>query len=641
MATKYNIVPNSKEIEDGYHSTSRRDDSGPCNALQAWYLFLLHPAASIIFVAYMLQLIDGHHFQTGSPSSTFQIESPLYQTQINGLVSLALVMIRLLASACTALLAWRMIFVLLEKQGMTLAELTRMNNYRIPILPRLKKRSQLLWSAWAILLAFFLWPPNFAAPLANSSLAWNPSAKISGSSTLINMPTWRNSSDFWNVRAPEWRMSSLLNAAIMTGTDPGYAFNSSTLPLRRYFQPPENMTNSSLISTTLPYAEFQVIWHDDGEDDLQDQLNNNTFTDFVNPFPGTYTLSRSSGSVILVRDNPYNPNNAYDPNAPYDPDNPYDPNEPYDSDHPYDPDHPDDPDVLPNTPQQAKVFTRERLIAVRVSTYENGTRLENGSFTNADTPCPSISPYFGDLPGLKQFKFYYDVGGVMNDTSFMGADCYLIGNLTTKAGLYAATDCDVLPAGPLAMSATCPLRTDSPNIQEDWIAPVAFEMLSEIMKDTGMADYAQPYMANNLDAYTTGMLTLAYHAAWSSVMNTLGKDNETASFRRAELTVQAGVSRGKLYAWLAMNLSLLVAAVLMYVALSFSSVKAIRDTTLAPLMADFSTITNSQRGDGLRDAAALSEKDHKLPRIRLCGDGTYNFADEIGIQAQDEKNDAV
>lgn len=258
MATKYNIIPTSKEVENEYHSASRRDDSGLWNSIQAWYLFVLHPAASIFFVAYMFQWIDGHHFQTGSPSSIFQIKSPLYQTQINGLVSLALVMIRLLASACTALLVWRMIFVLLEKAGMTLAELTRMNNHRIPILPRLKTGSQLLWSGWAILLAFFLWPPNFAAPLANASLAWTLSAKISGSSTSITMPTWRNPSDFWSVCAPEWRMNSVLNAAIMTGTDPGYAFNSSSLPLRRYFRPPVNMTKSSRISTTLPYADFQV-----------------------------------------------------------------------------------------------------------------------------------------------------------------------------------------------------------------------------------------------------------------------------------------------------------------------------------------------------------------------------------------------
>lgn len=599
MATKYDIVPPSQDVDDEYHDVSRRDDSGPWNSLQAWYLFLLHPAASIVFVAYMIQWIDGHHFHTGSPSSIFQTDFPLYQTQINGLVSLALVMIRLLASACTALLVWRMIFVLLEKQGMTLAELTRMNNHRIPILPRFKTRSQFLWSGWAILLAFFLWPPNFAAPLANASLAWTPSTRISSSSTSIIMPTWGNSSDFWNVRAPEWRMSSVLNAAIMTVTNPAYAFNSSDLPLRRYFRPPVKITNSSRVSITLPHVEFQINWHD-GEDDFSDRLGNSTFTDFVRPLPGTYALSRSDGSVILVRDDPYDP---------------------------------DDPDDEPTTPQQAKVWGLERLVAVKVSHYENGTRLGDGSLTNADTPCPNISPYFGDLPGPAQTKVKYEGDGGTNETLFMGADCYQVGTVTAKAGLYAATDCNVLPAGSLAMSATCSLMTkDSTNFTEDWIAPVAFEMVSEIMKDTGMLNYTQLYMFNDLEAYTTAMLKLAYHAAWSSVMDTLGTDNETASLRMAEPMVQAGVSRGKLYAWLAMNMSLLVAAVLMYVGLSFSSVKAIRDITLAPLMADFSAVTNSERGSGLRDAATLSKKDRKLPRIKLSADGTYNFVDEIGMK---------
>ncbi|MDI1492666.1 MAG: hypothetical protein OHK93_005917 [Ramalina farinacea] len=594
MATKYNIVPTSREVESEDHSISRPDDSGLWNALQAWYVFVLHVASSIVFVACMLRWIDGHHFQTGSPSSIFQTDIPFYQTQINGLVSLALVIIRLLASACTALLVWRMILVLLEKQGLTLAELTRMNNYRLPILPRF---DSILWSGWAILLAFFLWPPNFAAPLANSSLAWTPAAKIFGSSTSITMPTWHNATDFGQVNYPEWRMRSLLNAAIMTGTDPGYAFNSPDLPLRRYFRPPVNMTDSSRISTTLPLAEFQIKWHDEGEDDLSDRLSNSTFTDFTAPFPGTYTASRRDGSVILVRDDPY------------------------------------DPDDEPNTPQGAEVFTSARSVAVRVSHYENGTRLEDGSLANADTPCPNISPWFGQLPGPAQAKVSFTLGG---EGQFMGADCYQIGTVTATAGIYAATDCEILSAGSLAKSATCFLAQNASTIKEDWIAPVAFEMMSEIMKDTVMLNYTQQYMAEGLDAYTSGMVTLAYHAAWSSVMDTLGADNETASIRVAEPMVQAGVSRGKLYVWLAMNLSLLVAAVLMYVALSFSSVKAIRDITLTPLMADFSAITNCRRGIGLRDAATLSRKDRKLPRIKLTADGTYNFVDEIGFQTRHE-----
>ena len=305
MATKYNIVPISKEDESEDHSASRRDDSGLWNSLQAWYLFALHPAASIAFVACMLGVIDGRCFQTGFPSSLFQTDSLLYQTQISGLVSLALVLIRLLACACTALLFWRTIFVLLETAGITLAELTRMNNYRIPILPRLKTRSQFLWSAWAIVLVLFLWPPNFAAPLANSSLAWTPSAKISGSSTSIVMRALNNASDLEPVGAGDWRMTSMLNAAVLTGTDPGYAFNTMTdLPLRRYFHPSVNITNSSRISTVLPYAKFQIKWHDALEDELLARLGNSTFTDFVDPVPGEYSLSRLNGSVMLVSEEP-------------------------------------------------------------------------------------------------------------------------------------------------------------------------------------------------------------------------------------------------------------------------------------------------------------------------------------------------
>ena len=595
MATKYDIVPSSKEIENEDRSASRRDDLGLWNSIHAWYLFALHPAASIGFVACMLRGINGQHFQTGSPSSAFQTDTPLYQTQINGIVSLALVGIRLLASACTALLVWRMIFVLLDKEGITLAELTRMNNYRIPILPRLKTRSQLLWSSWAVMLVLFLWPPNFAAPLANSSLSWTPSAKISGSSTSIIMPSLGNASDLEPVGSQDWRMTSLINAAVMTGMDPGYAFNNiEDHPLRRYFHPSVNITNSSRISANLPYAKFQVKWKDAPDAFLQKRLPNSLFTDFVDPSPGANTLSRFDGSVILVREDPYEPNSPFD------------------------------------APNESNVFMGSRLVAVQVSTHHDTFDL-NGSYTDADLACTSISPYLGTLPGPAQFPL------IQNSTPQSGyTDCYQIGAVTVTAGTYAATDCEILSAGSFAKIATSVISQDAINIQADWIAPVAFEMMSEIMKESLLLNYTQQYIANDLDTYTTGMLTLAYHAAWSYVMESLGATNETASLRMAAPMVQAGVGKGKLYVWLAMNLSLLVAAILMYVALSFSSVKAIRDITLTPLMADFSAVTSSEWGSGLRDAVTLSKEDHKLPRMKLCGDGTYNFVDEIGTQTHHE-----
>ena len=84
---------------------------------------------SLLFVI-ITQWVNDHDFKPGSPPSLFT--SDLYQTQVTGLISLALVITRLLAGLCSALLVWRTIFILPDRREMTLTELVRLGNYRIP-----------------------------------------------------------------------------------------------------------------------------------------------------------------------------------------------------------------------------------------------------------------------------------------------------------------------------------------------------------------------------------------------------------------------------------------------------------------------------------------------------------------------------
>jgi hypothetical protein len=65
----------------------------------------------------------------------------LYQAQVTGLVSLALVVLRLVSGSCSVLLAWRVVCVLLEKRGLTLTELTLTINWKLPLLFCFGRRS--------------------------------------------------------------------------------------------------------------------------------------------------------------------------------------------------------------------------------------------------------------------------------------------------------------------------------------------------------------------------------------------------------------------------------------------------------------------------------------------------------------------
>ncbi|KAH7153853.1 hypothetical protein DER46DRAFT_687395 [Fusarium sp. MPI-SDFR-AT-0072] len=160
----------------------RPDDRGLWNACKAWYLFLIHIGLAVAIMVLVIH-IDGRPFKIGSGSTVFTFHSRLYQAQVTGLLSLALVTLRLVAGTGSALLAWRIIFILLEKRGVTLVELTRLLSLRVLILPAVKTETSLRWSVWATAVIILMWLHSFAAPLSSSSLSWIPGI------TLFNKET--------------------------------------------------------------------------------------------------------------------------------------------------------------------------------------------------------------------------------------------------------------------------------------------------------------------------------------------------------------------------------------------------------------------------------------------------------------------
>src|ERR1035438_6115463 len=101
------------------HQCIRRDDDGAIwNKVCAWWLLPVHSLAVIILTSLMLYVVNGPSFLLDSSSSFDHPRIMLYQSDITALVSLALVILRLLAAAWFSLTAWRKMFIILEKRGM-------------------------------------------------------------------------------------------------------------------------------------------------------------------------------------------------------------------------------------------------------------------------------------------------------------------------------------------------------------------------------------------------------------------------------------------------------------------------------------------------------------------------------------------
>ena len=204
-------------------------------------------------------------------------------------------------------------------------------------------------------------------------------------------------------------------------------------------------------------------------------------------------------------------------------------------------DQPFDSSKVELPPSNPEVIRVTRLVAVKLDVLEmGGTR--DGKTIDKDTPCPNTSDSFGLLPAVAQYQLPLYLGG-----NLASHDCYILAEATITGGNYTGTECHVSSmSGARGNYATCNVQPDDSEVQKDWMSSLALEFTSEVLKCTVMQNYSQPWASHNLTEYTTGMLTLGYHAAWSGLVNTIGRAREPISFRPIESVVRVEIDMNKL-----------------------------------------------------------------------------------------------
>ncbi|EYB21853.1 hypothetical protein SNK05_007627 [Fusarium graminearum] len=509
-------------------------------------------------------------FKAGTDYSIFTFHFPLHQTQVTGLLSLALVVIRLIAGAGSTLLVWRIIFILLEHRGITFLELTRTLSLRIPILPAIKAEISLFWSLWATIALALMWPHGFAAPLASSSLSWNPDTILRNDNQTASIERIGDLTQWAAILHPDMRATTVINAAALTANDPKYAFKPDTIPLRRYFNPNEKIPTNSSINLRVPYLATSIRWINATDNERSQHAGNADYSDVSHPLQ-----SRAIGATSIIMDEKWNPRSQ----------------------------------IL----KQSSILKTTKLVAVRLSMVPSEEELKKGRLPSDKNECPTVTAEFGKLPPVVQKKVpvMYGKGQIRT------YDCYILAEVEMTAGIYEGQDCGVVSSDSTSQSyANCSVKRDDEAIKEDWLHSLSLDFTSEVLKYTVWQNFAQPWITPDLNTYVNGMLTLGYHASWSTLMRRLGNYTEPISFRASEDAVSLSVDKQKIYIWLSMNATLTLAALIVYVASMKANTKTVRDTTLAPLTIDLSDILHKPEASGLCTAVSLNDKDHKLPRLR-------------------------
>jgi hypothetical protein len=543
----------------------------------------------------MLKALQGQHFLiSGSEnrdyaSSTFRI----YQSDVNTLLSLALVLIRTLAGCWLTLTGWRMAFISLECNGATLRETNRMTNYRIPPFKpwariRWNKDSSQVLAATLWMIFLLALPAQFVAPLLTGAINWIPGTDFVRSPFQVSITTpssasyqWANHNEYQNNRFYEVLSASGL-ASIASPT----SFNKSTgsayrAPSRRLIPSLLGAAlNSTLANVTVPYFQIHSLAWITSADQVKNNIGhleqiissseapalNYSSELSYNPF----SFGTDKGRLVLVNDVPWVP-------APYD----------------------EDTGEWIYPPPTIKTAVQWVIVAMQF-----------------DQTCASgWSPAFGPTPNLYMYSSPI-VGG-----------CYIFARMNYTAGVMTCKECRIVLDGVVEAVNTADDPLSMPPIP-DPLVENAVSMIPEVLFFMKVSNSSQAPSWQNLDGYTRGMISVAYQASWNSLTNGWQASPMAVTEISTPYSILvAQITTWRVLTWFGSNAFLTISGLLLAVLQRKCQNKTIRNPALAALMLDTSALL-SQDTTGLCNAVTLRKRDGPLRlRIKLSnGNVLYKHA---------------
>jgi hypothetical protein len=282
----------SQSLEISGHQCARRhDDRAIWNKLCAWWLLPVHSFAVSIVTFLMLYVVNGRNFLVDSSGNYGSFDHPdimLYQSDITTLVSFTLVVVRLLEASWFSLAAWRIAFILLEKNGMRWKDVQRILGTGMPNTPfdvnphkgtiRLSKSGKRLSIIAWVIFSLAL-PAQLVAPLAAGSLSWKPVTVTSSSGSKFVITTAGQSKwwDYFNSQQP-YRLYTVYRAAALASIFPVSSFNRSAPPVfRRQIPSIRGLPpNSTLASVVVPHFDIHSLQWLTDQNEINDIGHNNT-----------------------------------------------------------------------------------------------------------------------------------------------------------------------------------------------------------------------------------------------------------------------------------------------------------------------------------------------------------------------------
>ncbi len=584
-----------------HRCTRRNDDEGKWRIFCAWWLLPFHLLIVGVVAFTIIYVVNGRAFLLVSQSAAGlpnDVHIVLYQSDVTTLVSIALVVVRVLAGSWFSLAAWRMVFISLEMSGMTLRDAKRMLEYGVPSLPfvcndaRGKKRQfrtskRFAMTLWLMFLLAL--PAQFVAPLAAGSITWIPDSITAapGYKALITSAGPGARWDWWQEYAKN-RLFTVYRAAALASIFPVSSFDGSASRLVRRQMPSIRgvAINSILAEATVPHFNINSLEWITSASDFNDTLKDPVIygaVDILADYTGTLNISSPDnplrdvqyGEISMINENPWNPQSPSE-NGSY------------------------------SFPESVMIYGTSLVVVL----FNQADQEHHFSSCHGAT-----SVTFGDPGRLALYSVREEVN-ILN--------CFALARLNFTAGVAVCQNCPVVADS--VIEAT-PSPSQPQATLPDPLVHDSISMMPETLSYMSVMNISLVPTWENLDAYTRGMLSVAYQASWNSLSNEFqtGDPTETAVAATIPVLV-AHVARWRMLTWLGLNALLTISGILLAVLQSTCSGKTVRDPAMTALLLDSKAVLDSD-ADGLCNTGFLSKNDANC-RIRLLVsseiDGAYH-----------------
>ncbi|KAG8830872.1 hypothetical protein FRC17_004136 [Serendipita sp. 399] len=539
-------------------SSTHYDDTRKESRVKVGFLvaapIIAYISLAITTTVVLIYAIHSHRFHISSTDKLFGLEdgritflpfSGLRQSDVTTLVSLASTLTRFFGSICCGIACWQAAYILLEKEGLSLADLDGLVS-----LPFLRPWP---WSTYRIVLscvALLFLSSELYSPILNGSISWETVTSIGPKGDVLKGISQSWSSWMWRIPRRDYSVVVRAVILVMTGlVNARQVYDTShTSDLWRVVDVARDLPiNSTLANITLPFFVIDSFeWINDPDNTLDPTILNVTesgsgllnYTSSVNPMDD----SPYAGTLALIPKTGVNTTTI---------------------------------DVLqPTTVTGSYYVVMNMGISLRGQTCEQQT----GQWYD-DVPV--------DLKYHARYLGYTNSGGIIGKYFY----CLAFARVFLRAGVGQCTNCQI--------TSRFTLRNETEmELLEDIMTEPAFHVMPEVSIMLGLANRTLLAPQMGLDRYIIDTLTQAYCGTWNAltdVNNWVGQPLET-EVRISVLLSAATVDQRRVVAWLALNMCVAACcAAIVFVQASTGKRRVLVDATLAAVLLDATEVV-----DGLR-----------------------------------------